>query len=306
MKLLYSLLYCFSSIAIYTAQEFDVFYLAVGNAHYENRVEKFKENYSPFCPVGGARRSARYVGELLERRANAKGLILRSEGNNLLSKENILNAVIELIKTVNHSDAENPLIVFYYCGHGVSEGIAWSQFLVPGDFTEKPIDLSTNPLAIELDILSEKLIYLGEITDLFEDSSIPYFCLIDACYETQIEDFSTLDKWFNPSTVELFKETSEVLRFMNEYHQSKPVIFATQPGASVKTVTDPNLPEGVKIGPLCRRLILIEKQLDNIDYLTLMDVVMLFQDSDFDSLTPSSISHYKIGDNAHLSFLNKE
>ncbi|MEB2777470.1 caspase family protein [Algoriphagus sp. D3-2-R+10] len=294
------------TVAEVNAQEFEVFYLSIGNANYESREEKFEGKYAPFSPVSGARRSARYVAELLERRSNGQGNMLRSDGNHLLSKVKILAAVNDLINTVKKSKAKNPLVVFYYCGHGVSEGIAWSQFLVPGDFTEKPDYLDTDPLAIDLNELSDKLLYVGEITDLFAEAELPYFCLIDACYEGVEEDFSALDPWFTQTAAQNFKDVAAVLRFMNEYHQENPVLFATQPGMTTKTVTDPSLPEGVKIGPLCRKMLLIEKQLDITNPLTLMDVVMLLHDPGFDELTKTATGNYEMGENAFTPFLIKQ
>jgi hypothetical protein len=302
--ILYIFCLCVSVEAM--AQEFEVFYLSIGNAHYESRKEKFVDDYAPFNPVNGARRSARYVAELLERSAKGHGNMLRSDANNLLSKEEMLAAVRDLVKTVKKSKAKNPLVVFYYCGHGVSEGIAWSQFLVPGDFTEKPDSLATNPLAIDLGELSDKLLYLGEVTDLFLEAELPYFCLIDACYEGKAEDFTALDQWLTPTSAKNFSDVAAILRFMNEYHQSNPVVFATPPGTTTKTVTDPSLLEGVKIGPLCRRMLLVEKQLETINPLTLMDVVLLLQSPEFDTLTQSATGNYEMGNNAFVHFLKRE
>ena len=146
------------------AQSFDVFYLSVGSTHYVQK--DIKEGCEPFADVNGARKSARYMHELFSEKAGGTGTMLRSEQGKELSREAILNAFKKTIATAKKSKAKNPLVVFYFCGHGVSEGIGWSQFLVPGTFNEKPPNIGADPIALDLDYLADKLIYVGDITDI--------------------------------------------------------------------------------------------------------------------------------------------
>lgn len=74
---------------------------------------------------------------------------------------------------------------------------------------------------------------------------------------------------------------------------------------TTETKTDPMLTEGVKIGPLCRKSLLIEQQLITTNPLSLSDVLMFLKDPSFDALTSAAITHYQIGTN-HLAPLLKK
>ena len=290
------------TIGTVNAQEFDVFYLSVGSAHYEK--ENIPSGYEAFDDVNGARRSARYVHELFSQKANGQGTMLRSQIDEHVTKPKIIHELESMIKSAKKSKSKHPLLVVYYCGHGVSEGIAWSQFLVPGDFIGKPKNISTDPMAIDFDELGDELLYVGEITDLLSKSGIPFMCLIDACYEGKEEKFSVLENFMNATAAQNFEEIAGILRFMNEYHSENPVVFATKPGTTTKVTVDPLFPEGTSIGPLCRKLMLVRKKLNELETLSMMDVVMLLSDPEFDEKTKAVISNYQF-DNKGLYTLLK-
>jgi len=283
------------------AQKFDVFYLSIGSAHYEKK--NIPEGYESFDDVNGARRSARYVHELFSKKANGKGSMLRSETDKPLTKTMIIQGIESMIKLAKKSKSKNPLLVFYYCGHGISEGIGWNQFLVPGDFNKKPKNLSSDPLALDLEKLSNELLYVGEITDLLSKSEFQYMCLIDACYEGKEEKFSVLENYLSPTAVSNFKDVATILRFMNEYHIQNPVVFATKPGTTVKVTVDPLLPEGTSIGPLCRKLMLVRNKLSELETLSMMDVVILLSDPEFDEKTKNVISNYEFNNSGLFTLL---
>lgn len=286
------------------AQEFDVFYLSIGSAHYKQ--EGIPEGYEKFDDVNGARRSARYVHEFLTKKANGKGTMLRSEAGNLLSKAMILKGVQNMIKSAKKSKAKNPLLLFYFCGHGISEGIAWNQFLVPGNFTKKPKNLSNDPLALDLDELKHDLLYLRDVTDLLAESGIQYMCLIDACYEGKEERFSVLENYLSPTAAQNFKDVAAILKFFNEYHTENPVVFATAPGKTTKVTVDPLFPEGTSIGPLCRKLMLVGKKLDTLQTLSMKKVVTLLSEPKFDQKTSNVISNYKADNKGTFTLLKKD
>lgn len=291
MKTLIILIFPYLAIGALKAQEFDVFYLSVGSAHYDKK--NIPKDYEAFDDVNGARRSARYVHELFSQKANGHGVMIRSQAGDPMTKSKIIQKVESMIISAKESKSRHPLLVFYYCGHGVSEGIAWNQFLVPGDFKKKPKNLSTDPLAIDLDELSDELLYLGEVTDLLSNSGFPYMCLIDACYEGKEEKFSALENFMDPTATQNFKDIAAILRFMNEYHSENPVVFATKPGSTTRVTEDPSFPEGTSIGPLCRKLMLVGKKLDELEVLNMMDAVFLLSDPDFDEKTGAVISNYE-------------
>jgi hypothetical protein len=299
------LVYLFVQIAFATrAQEFDVFYLSVGSAHYQK--EGIPDGYESFDDINGARRSSRYIHELFSKKSSGKGSMLRSEAGKPLTKSMILQEIRTIIKLARKSKAKNPLLLFYYCGHGVSEGIAWNQFLVPGDFIKKPKNLSTDPLALNLTELGSELLYLGEVTDLLSESGIQYMCLIDACYEGKEENFSVLENYMSPIAAQNIKDIARVLRFTNEYHSNNPVVFATAPGTMTKVTVDPLFPEGTSIGPLCRKLMLISNKVEELETLSMMDVVMLLSDHTFDEKTIEVISNYEFDHRGLFTLLKKE
>ncbi|WP_353778392.1 hypothetical protein [Winogradskyella sp. 3972H.M.0a.05] len=301
------LLLLFIQITFITrAQEFDVYYLSVASAHYEK--ENIPDGYESFDDINGARRSSRYVHELFSNKSNGKGSMLRSEAGKPVTKTMIVREIKAMIKLAKKSKAKNPLLLFYYCGHGISEGIAWNQFLVPGDFNKKPKNLSNDPLALDLDKLSSELLYLGEITDLFSESGIQYMCLIDACYEGKEEKFSVLENYLSTTATQNFKDIASVLRFMNEYRTNNPVVFATMPGTTTKVTIDPLFPEGTSIGPLCRKLMLIGEKLEKLETLSMMDVVMLLSDPEFDTNeeTRKVMSNYEFDSKGLFTLLKQK
>ena len=70
------------------------------------------------------------------------------------------------------------------------------------------------------------------------------------------------------------------------------------PGTATALINDPFLAEGIFIGPLCRKMLLVEKQLETLETLTLMDIMLLLTDTTFDKATPNVISNFKAENNA--------
>ena len=287
------------------AQDFNVFCLSVGSADYIQDRSKFDDGYEPFSEVNGARRSARYMFELCQSKANVNGEILRSEPGRYITKTNVLDALDRVIAMAKKSVGNNPLIVFYFCGHGVSEGIAWNQFLVPGNFTGKLKNNSSETFNKPVIDLADELIYVGEITDKIDNSGIPYVCLIDACYEGKAEDFSSLTKVMSEKPVQNLRDIAAILQVLNQYRGENAVVFATAPGTTTKVVDDPTV-EGTYVGPLCRRMKLIEAMLPGKQEMSLKEVMTLINDDNFDRPTSSAITHWGPGENAKGIFLKKK
>lgn len=279
------------------AQQLDVFYLSVGSADYIQEAEKLEAGSKPFSNVTGARKSARYVEEFFRDKAGGKGILMRSSPGKLITRNAVLDSLDKVIRLAKKSKSKNPLIVFYYCGHGISEGIAWLQFLVPGDFTKKPQDLATSSTAVDIEKMGQHLLNLAEVTDKLQQSGLSYMCLLDACYEAKEEKFTGMDYFLGETGSQNIKDIAALLRFMNEYHGEHPVVFAAKPGTTVQTVEDP-LEDGTYIGPLCRRLMLVKKKNEGAaPTLSLEEFVETLKSESLDSVTPPPVTFYEPGKN---------
>ncbi len=299
MKGVFSTILITISLVI-NGQDFDVFHLSIGSAHYS------KESQDSFDDISGARRSARYVHELLTEKAGSQGSMLRSEAGQPLTKKQIIDELKQTIKLAKKSKSKRPLIVLYFCGHGVSEGLGWSQFLVPGEFKEVPAAFLNQSMGLDLDRIRKSLLYVGDLSDLLLESKIPYTILADACYEGKAHSLSVLEQFFNDTAMQNIRDMVGIVKFMNEFHTENPVVFATPPGTVTKVVEDPLVPEGVYIGPICRKLILVSGKLEELETMSLMDVVLLLSDEAFDPLTPNVTSNYEFDEKGLWTLLKEE
>jgi hypothetical protein len=79
--------------------------------------------------------------------------------------------------------------------------------------------------------------------------------LLDNCYEGQNERFQY--PVLSQGATESLRGASAVIRFMNQFHEPTPVVFAAEPGKTARTVADPRDPGGqVSLGPIARRMLL--------------------------------------------------
>ena len=122
MKLLISALLVLSSISSARASDmenYDVYYVAVGNAHYATP-DRSQCEYG-FYPVKGARISARLVAEYLQQGGSKYGVLLESQKDVFVTKQDILNAIKSVTDSMDFESTNERLFVFYYCGHGIGE-----------------------------------------------------------------------------------------------------------------------------------------------------------------------------------------
>ena len=115
------------------AEALDVFYVSVGNSHYRH---SSMGDVRSFEPISGGNKSARKVAEYLDRIGASGGVLFRSEPDRFVTRQQVIEALQEVIAKAK--TYPNPLIFYYFIGHGVSEGIGWNHFSVPGDFLGIP------------------------------------------------------------------------------------------------------------------------------------------------------------------------
>jgi hypothetical protein len=249
------------SVSSASAQDdYQYYFLVIGSANYEQHASKFAEpGFVPFDDLSAATNLARIMAAVFSKYRNAQGLTVISTANSMVTKRRVTLALGQLQQRILKDHATKPFILFYYCGHGISENMGWNQFLIPGNYTKTPGNKS-------FEDLSHDLIFLGDITDFFLHHKYPYMALIDCCRERN-KDSSLPEKrlsyFFSQQNIETFKIVVAGLKYLNEYHQDFPVVFAISPGEVAPTVQLPSqtlvpaLTTDDDSGPLCRRTLLV-------------------------------------------------
>lgn len=272
------------------------YYLAIGSGIYNQNV--IDSTSVPFENLPEANYSAEIMQKFFEKTLEAKGILYTSTEEHLVTKNIIFSLIDSLVDIIKKDKCKNPYIIFYYCGHGVSENLAWNQFLVPGNFIE-------NSNRKDFDSLIQDLIYLGDINDYFIKKKYKYMVMIDCCRKENYDTSFSGDRmkmFFTQQNVETLKSVVGALKFMNEYHQSNPVVFSIKPGYYAPLVPFPNLSNFVldfsnvtDIGPLCRRTLMIfDKFLQgNTTNLTVQGFINQIIKIELDAKSPQSICNFE-------------
>lgn len=257
---------------------YDIFYLAVGNSFYASDSDP-----QGFKNLEGANKSAKKVAAYLDRAGARAGLTLVSENRRFVTRADVLKALNEILLKAKKSGAENPLVIFYFCGHGISESIGWNHFSVPGDFS-LPVE------KVSISTLASSAIYAGEVADAIEDSKVSGLLLLDACYEGREAELpeAVISRQLAENLTNMFK----VLRYLNEFHGPTMAVFSTKPGTLVPLVQDPLDEESqLGVGPLARRLMLsFESTFSTRKTLTVEQFLRQMSDAAFDEETSSIIT----------------
>src|SRR5262245_46826503 len=125
------LVVCIGGIAIALverapAEAYDVYYLTVGNSMYrDNRYN-----------IQGANLSTREMAQYLRWAGAVDGITLVSEQGAYVTRDDVLGALSEIASKAK--EARNPLVVYYFIGHGGSGGDGWSHVSFVGSY--KPSD----------------------------------------------------------------------------------------------------------------------------------------------------------------------
>ena len=228
------------------ASRFDVYFLAVGSSNY---VTPSNPQVHGFTRIPGANQSARLVADRLMTGGARYGLVLTSGENTYVSLSDIqaaLNTVSGKIAKYNSS----PLLIFYFAGHGMAEGVGWNHFSIPGDMS-----YTGDPRQLDLETLAHHALHAGALADALDKFHIPYLVMLDTCSEGRPAQFDS--PVLTPQASGGFTAVTAALRVLNEFRQESPVIFSSAPGGVVQVVQDPTDPTGERIGPMARRLVLL-------------------------------------------------
>jgi hypothetical protein len=199
---------------------------------------------------------------------------------------------------MNADKAPRPLFVFYFAGHGISEGIAWNHFSVPGNFAYRG-DASK----LDIEGLSKNTLYSGELVDELQKLRVPFLALLDNCYEGEERTFES--SVLSGPAIRNLSDVGGVLRVMNEFRDTYPVLFSTSPGTTVATVENPLEPEGAtNIGPLSRRFSLsVTRRLEREKSVALNALLEDMTSAGLDSLTIPAVTHSPVPQGAETPFL---
>ncbi len=276
----------FSVLGAYNAatapQPFDVYVVSIGSSYYASPEGGSVRGMST---ISGANKSAREIATRLVAGGARGGVLLTSGPKNLVTRDDILAAVEAIGDTIAADQAHDPLIVFYIASHGVSEGVGWNHFSVPGTFLYEGRLSDLNVEALESSTLSAAL-----LADRLAKTGARYVLILDSCYDARPANFEV--PILSEGAVESLKSVAEILRTMNEFRQHDPVVYSTLPGTMAMTVTDPLRPSATPVAPLARRLmLLLAGAALRGGVLTLDDIVTGLSSVTVDSVTPPAVTN---------------
>lgn len=224
-----------------------LYFVTVGSSHYATPPDSASHGLPR---IYGANKSAKSVAERLLAGGARYGILLTSSEEHLVSTKDVFNAIAQVEKKIKASGSKNPILFFYFSGHGISEGIGWSLFAVPGTFLY-PGTLSGQ----DVEAISTSTIYAAKLVDQLEKSGVQYIAVFDTCYEGNESEFESAV--LSGPAIDSLKAVANVLRFMNEFRQSNAVLFSATPGTVVRTVEDPVSHGSTPIAPLARRIMIL-------------------------------------------------
>ncbi len=234
--------YLISPCTGHTQEEFDTYVISVGNGHYEHDFTKFEDGFTGFSDVESAVKSAEDFLDIFRGKSKFYRLI-KSDSLNKITMGQIIGAIDEAVSKAK-KDNGKPLIIFYYCGHGLAEPYSLTLYLPPGDFVS---DINKHGF----DQLNSRAISSHEIFDRV--GSIPHLIFFDCCSEAHPLKENDLHRYeLGGPTVPPYRAQTLVLN--ESKYGGNCVVLSTERGQTTSTVPHPC--QTYRIGPICRRLIL--------------------------------------------------
>ena len=270
------------SPAASAAPRFDVYFLAVGSSTY---VVPSSPTLHGFTRIPGAAKSAHLVGDRLLAGGARYGVVLTSPPDAFISLKNVDAALDRVARQISGDRPSTPLLVFYFAGHGMAEGVGWNHFSIPGDLV-----YTGDPARLDVEALTNYTLHAATLADRLDKLHIPYLVILDSCSEGEPARFDS--PVLTAQASRSLSAVADVLRAINEFRQESPVIFSTAPGTVVQVVQDPTDPEGTLIAPLARRLLLLlDRSTRSGRAASLGDVVRGLVSASLDPMTKPAVSH---------------
>jgi hypothetical protein len=174
------------------------------------------------------------------------GITLVSEQNTYVTHDDVMSVLTEIASKAK--GAKNPLVVYYFIGHGEAG---------PG---EKHVSLvgyykQSDPTEV---VRSRGIIETREVGRLLEKQELPYILILDNCYSSApAEGLQLLSRAINKK---MFGIADGIDRMNPNFGKAQKlmiemVLYAAKPGHFVRTLKHPWYEQS--IGPLGRRLLLL-------------------------------------------------
>jgi hypothetical protein len=263
---------------------YDVYVLAIGVSNYVTPADTRVHGLSA---IDGAGKSARYVAETLVGGGAREALLLTAPAGAYVSLANIEAGLAALQQRMTAEGPARPLLIVYFAGHGMAEGIGWNHFSIPGDFA-----YAGDPASLAPDALAAHTLYAASLADELDKLRIPYLMLLDTCSEGSPARFDS--PVLSSQASGSLASVAQVLRAVNEFRQESPVIFSAAPGDVVSVVADPTDPDprADAVAPLARRLLLVLNPAAQAGRaLTLGDLVRELTRPNLDAATTPGVTH---------------
>jgi hypothetical protein len=242
-------------------------------------------------PVPGLNSGGRLVASRLIEGGATFGIIMTSAEDGPSSRyvtlKDIYAAIDGVVAQIRKDKAPHPLLVIYVAGHGVADGVGWNHFLFPGDFVYRG-----HPTSESLDQLAARSLHAATLVDRLNKLNLHYLVMLDSCYEGTVGKFET--GILSSQAASGLNDVMNALRWINEFHQSDPVLFAAPPGTLTQTVADPTDSQPNLIGPLARRF-LLAFDVTQIDGLPLGNLVDAMKSRNLDPATQPTFTQAQPG-----------
>jgi len=262
-----------------SAEAYQVYYLSVGNSEYRDESYKLRP----------ANESSRHVARYLRWAGAVDGITLVSERGHYVMKDDVIGALKKIISKAKM--AKEPLVVYYFMGHGKSSRPLENHVSLVGDLKKSDSDKG---------VLSPRAtIETREIARSLEAAGLPYILILDNCYEGVLAKgaLQALAVAEGKAAVKLGVAIERMpLSLEAQKSMLGIVLYAAKPGHFVLTVQHPgddkdqtNRPKRT-IGPLGRRLLLLlDKEIKSEKGLSIGRFLEQMNDPTFD---PTSVTGY--------------
>ena len=251
------------------AEAYDMYYLSVGNSHYQDTT----------LDIPDADRSADEIGQTLRIAGAVDGLTLTSKEGAYVTRDEVLGALSQIASKAKA--ARNPLVVYYFLGHGMwgEDRDDLSHVSLLGHY--EPSD----PLNVTR---SSSIIKTEEIMDLLDEQDLRYILILDNCYDR--EPASPPEEIARTLT-NILTDTIKELHPARMLTHPVIILYAAEPGHSVQMLDHPENKD-MASGPLARRLLLLLKAtFESQKELTVGNFLQQMNDPTFD---PESVpGHHK-------------
>jgi len=223
-----------------------IFVLAVGSERY---LEPDAPGGRTFGNLPEVADGARRIGELFRVNGARRVRLLLSDDSKAVSRADVLAAIDATL--VDATRSPTSMVVVYIAAHGVSEGLGWSHYTVPGTMTYQG---SIEDLARQ-EAIAEHAIAAGELVDRLERAGRPFLLILDTCRTGAETTSAGVAETLGSSGTTLIDAVRQTTRELNQFRGPNPVVFSTAPGTSVPTAEDPDDSLN-SIGPFARQILL--------------------------------------------------